>query len=454
MSSAPSEIEQLIASLAPETRRQRQAALLLPLNTSLIIVSIVGLLVMTLTTRNPIGYAVVGSSLALNLLVALLLRTGRVGLAAQIFSVGANLGLLLLFGLNLFFAGDVTVGVIFACVLAMSVMLAGMLLGVPYAFLLAGINAAAVLLLLWRHFLLAGTGSTASALGRTISLSVPIIAFLTLIAIITWLYQRSLDLSEARLDRARRRIVQDELLRRDLAIARELQQRLYPPPPLTNPGLQIVSRSEPARETSGDFYDYIELDAEHLGIVVADVTGKSIAAALMMALARGTLRTAARRYSSPAEALCHANEVLARDHTARQLITAFYGILNTRTLALRFANAGHPYPVLRRGHHLEEIELSGLPLGARPDVFYQEVEVQLLPGDQLYILSDGLVEERNQRRELFGYERLNVVIRGADTTDPARALDELWRAVSNFRGATEQDDDITLVVIQVSRNDT
>lgn len=448
MTTVSSDIEQITARLAPSLRRQRQIALLRPLNVSLIVVSLVGLGVMLMIDGNRFGYLIVVSSLLINLLVGGLERAGRVRFASHLFSIWVNCGTLALFGANLLLEDNLAGGVIFACVLAMSVMLAGMLLGAVYGILFSVLNAVAIIGILYRYFD-ASTALTATAVfNKTLGTAVPIVAFLAIVAVITWLHQRSLDLSQAHLNEARRRIIQDELIRRDLAIARELQQRLYPPPPLISRALQIASRSEPARETSGDFYDFIDLDDGRLGIVVADVTGKSVAAALLMALARGTLRAAARRHSSPGEVLAQANDALCRDQTARQMITAFYGILDTRTLMLRFANAGHPYPVLRRGEQLHEIELNGLPLGGRPDAHYGEAEIRLQPGDQLYLLSDGLVEERNSRRELFGYERLNAAILAADLAEPERALDELWRKVVSFREGTEQDDDITLVVIQ------
>jgi len=450
MSTVSQEFEQVIARLAPEDRRQRRSSLLRPLNATLITASALGLLVMVARGSDAVGFTLVGSSLLLNFGVAILDRQGRTNLAAQIFSLCINLGILLFCAANLLSNENVTVGLVFACVLAMGVMLAGMLLGARTAFLFAAVNIVSVSFLLWRHFLVFGTGPDDSPINATVSAALPVGTFLLVIAVITWLYQRTLDASEARLNVARQRIMQDELLRRDLAIARDLQRRLYPPPPLTNPGLCIASRSEPARETSGDFYDFIDLDDNQLGIVVADVTGKSIAAALMMALARATLRSAAQRHTSPAEVLRQANEALCGDHTVHQMITAFYGILDTRTLSLRFSNAGHPYPIVRRSLHLDEIELNGLPLGARSDAQYGEETLQLGPGDQLYILSDGLIEEHNSRRELFGYERLNVAILAADRAEPEHAIDDLWRAVTVFRGATEQNDDITLVVVQAA----
>lgn len=451
MAHVASDIEQLTARLAPESRRQRQRALLRPLNLCLIAISIAGLAATAFTGADPIGYVIVGSSLVLNLIVAALDRAERSHLAARLFSLWVNCGVLLFVGVNLLQERNLAVGVVFACVLAMSVMLAGMLLGARYAMLLAVADSVAVFLIFWRYFADLEPAPGTNPVAETVATAVPVVAFLLIVAVISWLYQRSLDLSEARLSLARSRIMQDELLRRDLAIARELQQRLYPPPPLTNQALQVASRSEPARETSGDFYDFIDLEDGLLGIVVADVTGKSIAAALLMALARGTLRSAARRHSSPAEVLFYANEALCRDQTARQMITAFYGILDTHTLTLRFANAGHPYPILRRGHMVEETELGGMPLGAIPASQYRESEIVLQPGDQLYIISDGLVEERNARRELFGYERLWAAIGAADASEPQRAVDDLWRAVFRFRGDTEQDDDITLVVIQAAQ---
>jgi serine phosphatase RsbU (regulator of sigma subunit) len=280
--------------------------------------------------------------------------------------------------------------------------------------------------------------------------TVPLVGFLAIVAVISWLYQRALAEAERKVSMARQRILRDELLRRDLAIARELQQRLYPPPPLTDANLRIASRSEPARETSGDFYDFIELGDGRLGIVVADVTGKSLAAALVMAMARGTLRSEATRHAGPAAVLRSANETLCQDHSVKQMITAFYGVLDTRTLTLQISNAGHPFPVLRRDGRLEELEICGLPLGARPDALYTERSFQLQPGDQLVILSDGLIEEHNASRELFGFDRLNETIAAAADDDPQHALDDIWQAVERFRGAAEQSDDITLMVLQVA----
>ncbi|WP_161569225.1 PP2C family protein-serine/threonine phosphatase [Candidatus Oscillochloris fontis] len=270
-----------------------------------------------------------------------------------------------------------------------------------------------------------------------------------MIAIISWLYQRELKLSAQRLEVARQKVLEGELLRRDLAVARELQQRLYPPPPLTNSVINIASRSEPARETSGDFYDFIKLDHERLGIVVADVTGKSIAAALVMAMARSTVRSEATRHVKPSEVLHYANQTLCNDNTFKEMITAFYGVLDTNSLRFAFSNAGHPYPVLRRNGQLEEMEIGGLPLGSSPIAMYSEQEIELQPGDQLFLVSDGLYEEMNSTREMFGFPRMMEAIAKAHPENPHYALNDIWTSVEIFRGDIEQSDDITLMVLQV-----
>jgi hypothetical protein len=450
MASIVSEIEQLIVRLTPETRRQRQSALLRPLNNSLMVLTLIGRVPMFLPEpTTALSFTIVGLSLCLNLAVWALDRAGRTGLAALIFSLWLNLGLLLLVAANLLLENNsFGQGVLFASQLALSVMLIGLLLGSAYSFLFVVLNTIILTWLFWRHFSEVVILDAAIALERVGAYILPLGGFLTLIALITWLYQRALASADERIGVARERIIKDELIRRDLAIARELQLRLYPPPPVTNPALQLAARSVPARETSGDFYDFIDLGDEQIGIVVADVTGKSIAAALMMALARVTIRSEARRHRSPAEVLRGANETICRDHTARQLITAFYGVLDLRSMSLRFASAGHPYPILRRGDDLVEIELPSLPLGGSLTTRYEEQSLTLAPGDQLFVISDGLIEERNVHRQLFGYDRLMPGILASDPNDPEQAIEDLWQTVASFRGDTDQGDDMTLVVIQ------
>lgn len=444
------DIEAMIEQLKGAPTADHRTALIRPLNLALIGLSLIGLVLMLIPPITSVWYyyLLVGGSIGMNVLVWQLTRVGRTGLASRLFCAWIAVGILALAVINLY--GDTPVGAaIFASVLALPVMLAGMLLSNRYAFGIALLGSGTFGLVTALYYL-GRPSADGSHINEAISIIFPVFVFLLMIALISWLYQRALAAAAARLQVARQRILRDELLRRDLAIARELQQRLYPPPPLTNANLRIASRSEPARETSGDFYDFIDLGEGRLGIVVADVTGKSLAAALVMAMARGTLRSEATRHTSPADVLSFANQTLCQDRSVKQMITTFYGVLDTNELTLRFANAGHPYPFIKRNGQLQEIELGGLPLSAHPAATYGEQTVQLQPGDQVFLISDGLLEEHNAGREIFGFERLNMAISAASADDPDRALAQIWQSVAAFRGATEQSDDITLVVIQVA----
>ncbi|MBX0328307.1 SpoIIE family protein phosphatase [Oscillochloris sp. ZM17-4] len=451
MSAQQPEVETTLALTAPQSDFQQKSALLRPLNVSLIIFSAIGLALGVVRGSPSYSNGMIALSLLLNALVFSLARNNRTRLASHIFCLWINLGTLFFAADNLFRQENPESAIIFFCVLALSVILSGMLIGVFYSFVIVGVNSL-VVISLWLYYYLRinPSESLAENLANMAAMAFPITVFLVMIAVISWLYQRALAHAALRLEAARQRILRDELLRRDLAVARELQQRLYPPPPLTNAALRIASRSEPARETSGDFYDFISLSDDRLGIVVADVTGKSIAAALVMAMSRSTLRSEATRHISPADVLHYANQTLCQDNTFKQMITAFYGVLDTRTLRLAISNAGHPFPVLRRDGRISELEICGLPLGARPDARYTEQVIQLQPGDQLVLISDGLLEEQNNRRELFGFDRMLATIANADLCDPEHALDEIWETVARFRDGSEQSDDITLVVVQVA----
>jgi hypothetical protein len=442
------EIDRLLTQLAPETRRQRQSALLRPLNYSLMAVTALGLLTVVFGKNSLADILFLLISLLLNVIVLACDRWNYTHVAAYIFSSWVNSGILGLVLINLLYDRSLPSGVLFASQLALSVMLAGMLISIPFAIFFVTINVVTLMIALYAFTAITGSMGENGAYTHVIAIGVPTTFFLSLIVVITWLYQRGQASADARVTVARMRIIQDEMMRRDLALAREIQRSLLPSSPKTGPALRIAARSEAAREMSGDFYDFIDFDEHTLGIVVADVTGKSVAAALMMALSRVTIRSEARRTTAPAEVLRASNETICRDHSARQLITTFYGVLDTRTLALRFANAGHIYPILRRNNCLTEIELVGMPLGGRPDSTYTEHTLQLEPGDQLFLISDGLVEERNARRDLFGYDRLTAAILATNPSDPDRALEELWQAVVLFRGKNEQYDDMTLLVIQ------
>ncbi len=429
-----------LTQLEFKTEQQRKAKFLAPLTIGLIVIETLALGVSFFPPISPwYSFVTLGVSLALNWVVLFLIRQDYIKTAAHLFCYNYNLLVFVTFLTNLIVEGDIEVGTTVGYILALSVVLAGILIGPRANLSFAVLNT----ILIAVPYLLVETDKLA------LIKSFPLITFLWLLALIGWLYQRTMQQAHQRLSMAQYQLMQTQLMQRDLEIARELQQQLYPMPPQIREELTIAARSEPARETSGDFYDFIELNPHELGIIVADVTGKSLAAALIMAMTRSTLRSEARRSNSPARVLYQANQVLNDDASVDQMITTFYGILDTEALTFRFSNAGHIYPLLKRNGQVKDLELNGLPLKATADAFYQEKTYQLYPADQLILVSDGIIEAMNNGHELFGFERLVQTAREIDSTNSHHTLRELWQAVETFRGDVEQQDDMTLVVITI-----
>jgi hypothetical protein len=396
------------------------------------------------------NYAIVGLWMALYIGIYVLNNRGSIDFSAHLFCNLFNLGIFVMFFANIQGFGDPSssdhdgllgLSMIMAMIMSLSILFAGMLIRSSAGFWFAGLNT----VLISACFLM-----FTATIDDAITFAFPIIAFTWLMATVSWLYQRSLSTVRSRLNAARQEVMKSELLRRDLQIARELQERLYPSAPASSGTVAIASLSEPARETSGDFYDFIAIDPTTWAIVVGDVAGKSLAAAMVMTMARSIIRSSSQRGMNPVEVIDHANQVMCADGAVRQLTTAFYGLLDTQRMTLRFASAGHPFPILKRKGQVRDLELCGFPLGAWDAARYSELLVQLQPGDQLVLVSDGIIEAMNRQRELFGFERLTNAIARSQAATPQDCLDSLWQAVQTFEAGAEQQDDKTVVVIQVA----
>jgi serine phosphatase RsbU (regulator of sigma subunit) len=422
------------------TGLQRKSDFLQPLVVSLIALHLIALVIMLIPPASALdNFAIAIVGLLLNITSFFLNRSGRTLLAAHLFCYSVNVATFLLFFLSLTVDSDLSNAALFGSLLSLSVLLAGMVISATATLWFAALNSGFIFV----TFLYIG-----SPLLAAIALSFPSAAFLWLIALISWLYQRTLSQALRRLREARQELMQTELLQRDLEIARDLQFKLFPAAPLVGSNLAIASRCEPAQETSGDFYDFIELRPNELGIVVADVTGHSLPAAMMMTMTRSILRNEARRATSPAEVLRQTNQTLLSDASVDKMVTAFYGVLNTQSMALNFSNAGHPFPILKRNGQIRELDIPGLPLRSFSDAHYEQRQMQLHPGDQLVLISDGVVEAMNVQREMFGFERFAETIRTADTRRPQHLLQLILEAVTSFQAGAEQEDDIAVVVIQ------
>src|SRR5918994_2142272 len=245
-----------------------------------------------------------------------------------------------------------------------------------------------------------------------------------------------------------------ERIEQELRVARLIQQTLLPKHVPNLPGYQLAAYYQPAREVGGDFYDFLELDDGHLGLVVGDVTDKGVPAAIVMATTRTMLRASAQRLDSPGEVLKRVNDVIVRDIPPNMFITCLYAILDPESGLLRFANAGHDLPYRRRrisnSGGAEELRATGMPLGLLPGMSYEEKEIVLQRGDSVLFYSDGLVEAHDPQREMFGFPRLQGLV-GAHRSDGPAMVNFLLSELARFTGEEwEQEDDITLVTLDRS----
>jgi predicted ester cyclase len=263
-------------------------------------------------------------------------------------------------------------------------------------------------------------------------------AFDTLIRNLTWRFRAA----EAR---------ERERIEHELQVARQIQQELLPEATPELDGWRIAAYYGPAREVGGDFYDFLEFPDGRLGLVVGDATGHGMPAALVMATTRGMLRAVVQSLESPGEVLAKVDEALVADIPPSTFVTCFYAILEPQSGLLRYANAGHDLPYLRRGGgEAEELRARGMPLGLMSGMSYEEKETILAPGDSTLFYSDGLVEAHNPKREMFGFPRLRRLV-AEHEAEEGSVVEFLMDKLRTFTGeGWEQEDDITLVMLQRS----
>jgi sigma-B regulation protein RsbU (phosphoserine phosphatase) len=237
----------------------------------------------------------------------------------------------------------------------------------------------------------------------------------------------------------------------ELALAGEVQTSFLPHNLPDIPGWQLTAILRPAREMSGDFYDFIPLPDGCLGIVVADVCDKGAGAALYMALSWTLIRTYAAEYpGQPESVLSAVNQRIIKDTIANHFVTVFYGILDLVTGTLLYCNAGHWEPCLFNAHDSENIRrltITGVPLGLFGDETWEQGLVQLGPGDVVVLFTDGIIEAQNARGAFLGKDRLLDSVRSS-LGRPAQEIQEAILAdLHRFVSDTPQSDDIALIVL-------
>lgn len=248
------------------------------------------------------------------------------------------------------------------------------------------------------------------------------------------------------LQKAQSELVEKERLERELEIARGIQQSMLPKEIPHLPGWQIRASWQPARAVSGDFYDFFPSPDGQFGVLIADVTGKGVPAALVMAVTTTILRAVVAVETSPAAILARANELLCPVMPAHMFVTCLYMLLEPTTGAVRFANAGHSLPLKVAQGVVEEPRATGMPLGLIPGMTYTENDFDLPLGSGLLLHTDGVVEAHNASSEMFGTPRLRACL--AETPFGPEVGRVLQDRLAAFVGPNwEPEDDITYLIL-------
>jgi serine phosphatase RsbU (regulator of sigma subunit) len=250
--------------------------------------------------------------------------------------------------------------------------------------------------------------------------------------------------------------IESRALEHDLAIASEIQSNLVPKRMLKVPGYDVSAYYRPSKEVGGDYYDFITIDDENEGVIVADVSGKGVPGSLVMTMARAFIRMEAERSrnTSPADTLMKANRMLAQDIKKGMFVTALYCILNKRTNELRVASAGHnPLAIWRAAtNQVQLVNPNGIALGFdKGPVFERTVKdekIVLGHGDRIVAFTDGTVEAMNAQNQEFGDERFYTLIRDLAPRDSNQMLNLLVKALDEHKGNAPQSDDITIVTLR------
>ncbi|MBQ9065195.1 MAG: serine/threonine-protein phosphatase [Blautia sp.] len=207
----------------------------------------------------------------------------------------------------------------------------------------------------------------------------------------------------------------------------------------------------PAREVGGDFYDFFLIDDDHLGMVVADVSGKGIPAALFMMMSKILINNFAMMGGDPASVLEQTNTAICQNNEEDMFVTAWFGILQISTGIITAANAGHEYPIIKNPGKGFEVykDKHGFVLGGMEDMTYKNYEFRLEKGGMLFLYTDGVPEATNVYDELFGTERLLTALNSCNADGPVKLLTHVRSSVNEFVGDADQFDDLTMMGIVI-----
>jgi len=243
-----------------------------------------------------------------------------------------------------------------------------------------------------------------------------------------------------------------EALEKQVRMAADVQQRMLPQTPPKIPGLDLASIYVPSYDLGGDFFDFIPLPDDNVGIVIADVSGKGVPASLIMASVRAFLRAQVDNVYYLYEIMRRINLMLCRDTKASEFVTLFYGVLDVRNRRLTYSNAGHPPALLLRNGNITELPTDNMVLGIDPNEPYAQRVIDLKKGDTLLLYTDGLPDARNFQDETFGRQRVLESFKKVHPT-PVTA-DTIAQAIlwdlRRFVGLTKRTDDVTMLVAKIN----
>ena len=240
-------------------------------------------------------------------------------------------------------------------------------------------------------------------------------------------------------------IYQDQLLE-----SIKTQQHLFPAELPEIPNIELAAHNLPALGVSGDFYDFIEIDDNRVGIVIGDVCGKGIPAGFLVVSTRSSLRTAVQQGCSVAETLAYVNKIIHQDSLREKYVTLVYGVFDKTKMSFNYGNAGHSTPFLYRSRlrKPKELKTGGSAIGIWRDSTYEQEELSLQPQNLLLMYTDGLTEATGKRNRLFGEQRIHRVVKRNAHKGVKTVINNLIFKVKDFCGGTLQDD-VTLIALKV-----
>lgn len=254
-------------------------------------------------------------------------------------------------------------------------------------------------------------------------------------------------IENARLDAQRN---ESQRMVRQLHLAADVQRRMLPGAMPHRPPFDIAARYVPSMELGGDFYDFINLE-DNLGVAIGDVVGKGVAASLLMASVRASLRAYAQDVYDLDEVIARVNTAMCRDTLASEFATLWYGVLNPETLRLTYCNAGHDPPILMRNGKLIPLDVGGMIVGVDGEQHYEKSLIDLQADDMLLLYTDGLPDAMNAEGRKFGRDRIESALLETADKSAAEALNHILWQMRHYTGLRRSFDDTTLVVIKVGR---